>query len=79
MPEESQDIPRINGACPRCRLNQWSHGWVRDSHSHRQVFETHPRSEADQIAGKGRGLIYGRVCQGCNALELFVDGLDLSG
>lgn len=79
METESQEVPRIEGACPRCGLDSWKHGWVRDSHSHRQVFESYPLSEADRIGGRGRGLIYGRVCEGCNALELFVDGLEFDG
>lgn len=79
MESDSQDVPIVEGPCTRCGLDSWKYGWARDSHSHRLAFETHPRSEAQKIAGEGRGFIYGRVCEGCGALELFVDGLDFVG
>lgn len=69
-------VPNVGGPCPRCGFTTMESGWVRDSHSHRLSFEVEPRSEGEKISGDGRGLIYGRVCRGCNYLELFVHGIE---
>lgn len=68
-------VPKVEGPCSRCGGNEVAMGWVRDSHLHRLNFQLEPRTEASKLAGRGTGLIYGRMCKACNFLELFVDGM----
>ncbi|MCO5297032.1 MAG: hypothetical protein M9921_09265 [Fimbriimonadaceae bacterium] len=69
-------VPQVSGPCARCGSEEVEMGWVRDSHLHRLNFQLEPRSEASKLAGRGTGLIYGRMCRSCNFLELFVDGME---
>lgn len=69
-------IELVDGPCRRCGSDDVQMGWVRDSHSHRLNFELEPRTEGDRLAGKGRGLISGRVCRACRFIELFAEALE---